>query len=131
MLVALATNPHQAIKCHRKEKNRGPTGIRTQGLSLTVRALCQLIYRATWLSFDISSCLIRFVPESARNNGGTTRRALFDACGPSREHTLSNQMSQMEENNVARPELEPRASRLPCEHCQQSCEPLGRPLTYT
>ena len=36
-------------------------------------------YRATWSSFDISPCLIRFVPESARNNGGTTKHTLFDA----------------------------------------------------
>ena len=81
-------------KCHRGGKNHGPTGTRTQGLSLTVRALCQLSYRATWSSFDIFPCLIRFVPESARNNGGTTKHALFDARCPSRVPTLSHQMSQ-------------------------------------
>ena len=41
-----------------------------------------------------SPCLIRFVPESARNNGGTTKHALFGARCPSREPTLSHQMSQ-------------------------------------
>ena len=87
-----------ATKCHRGGKNHGPTGTRTQGLSLTMRALCQLSYRATWSSLILSPCLIRFVPESARNNGGATRHALFDARCPSREPTLSHQMSQGRKN---------------------------------
>ena len=33
-------------------KKHGPTGTRTKGLSFTVRILCQLRYRATWLFFD-------------------------------------------------------------------------------
>ena len=52
MLVALAMNPHWATTCHRGGKNCGQTGTPTQGLSLTMRALCQLSYRATWSSFD-------------------------------------------------------------------------------
>ena len=43
-----------ATKCHRGGKNRGLTGTRAQEFSLTVQALCQLSYRATWSSFDIS-----------------------------------------------------------------------------
>ena len=93
----MIVNLHVCI--HRGGKNRGSTGTRTQGLSLTVRALCQMSYRATSSSFDISPCLIRFVPKSARNNGGTTRHALFDAHGPSREPTLSHQMSQGREKS--------------------------------
>ena len=45
--------PTLATKCHRGGKNRGPTRTRTQGLSLTMRGLCQLSYRATWSSYDI------------------------------------------------------------------------------
>ena len=44
-------------KCHRGGNNRGMTGTRTQGLLLTVRALCQLSYHATWSIFDIFSLL--------------------------------------------------------------------------
>ena len=75
-------------------KNRSPTGTRTQGLSLTVRALCQLSTEPLGRPSASSPCLIGFVPESARNNGGTTRHALFDARCPGREPTLSHQMSQ-------------------------------------
>ena len=89
---------------------RGPTGTRTQGLSLPVR---QLSYLANGRPLIFSPCLIRFVPESARNNGGTTKHALFDARYPSREPTLSHQMSQGRKKIVARPGLEPRASRYP------------------
>ena len=75
-------------------------------------------------------CLIRFVPKSARNNGGTTRHALFDARCHSRESTLSHQMSQGRKI-VTRPGLEPMASRLPCEHSAHWVnEPRGRPLIF-
>ena len=84
--------PHfVSCECHRGGKNRGPTGTRTQGLSLPVRQLSCL---ANGRTLTFSLCLIRFVPESARNNGGTTRHAHFDARCPSREPTLSQQMSQ-------------------------------------
>ena len=77
-----------------------------------------------------SPCFIRFVPESARNNGGTTKHALFDAYFPSREPTLSHQCHRRGKI-VARPGVEPRASRLPCEHSANwATEPLGRPLTF-
>ena len=33
--------------------------------------------QATWSSFDVFPCIIRIVPESARNNGGTTRHAFL------------------------------------------------------
>lgn len=52
MLAALAVDPHWTTKCHRGGKNPCPTGTWTQGLSLAVRALCQLSYRATWSTFD-------------------------------------------------------------------------------
>ena len=64
--------PTLATKCHRGGKTRGTTGTRTQGLSLSVR---QLSYWANGRPLIFSPCLIRFVPESARNNGGTTRHA--------------------------------------------------------
>ena len=38
-------------------KNRGPTRTQTQGLSLTVRPLFQMRYRATWSSFDIPQAM--------------------------------------------------------------------------
>ena len=77
--------------CHRGGKNRGPTRTRTQGLSLSVR---RLSYWANGRSLIFSPCLNKFVPESARNNGGTTRHAHYDAGCPSREPTLNHQMSQ-------------------------------------
>ena len=84
--------------CHRGGQNRGPTGTPTQGPSLTVRAPCQLCYLADWLTFDISPSLIRLVPESARNKGSTNETCTFDARGPSREPTLSQQLSQRMKN---------------------------------
>ena len=77
------------------------TGTRTQDLSFSVK---QLNYRATWLTFELPPCLIEFVPESALNNSGTTTHALFNAHCPSRESTLSHQMS-WEEKIVTRPGL--------------------------
>ena len=50
-------------KCHRGAKNRGQTGTRTQGLSLTAQALCQLSYQVTWLSFDIFPLLKKIRPQ--------------------------------------------------------------------
>ena len=73
------------IKCHRGGKNRGPTRTRTQGLSLTSR-------------LPFSPCLIRFVPESSRNNGGSTRHAHFHARCSSCDPTLSHKMSREEKN---------------------------------
>ena len=92
--VVVALLCYVYAKCHRGGKNRGPTGTRTQGLSLTVRALCQLSYRATWSSFDIFPLLNKIRPP---NLLGTTEERdvhLFDARCPSREPTLSHQMSQ-------------------------------------
>ena len=86
------------MKVSQRRKNHGPTGTRTQGLSLTVRALCQLGLGPLGRPLAFPPCLIRFVPESSRNNGGTTRHGLFDARCPSREPTLSHQMSQGREN---------------------------------
>ena len=62
----------------------------------------------------ISPCLIRprICSEPCRNR----RNSLFHGpTGRARTHT-GHQMSQGRENNVARPELEPRVSRLPCKH---------------
>ena len=39
-------------------------------------------------------CLIRFVPESAQNNGGSNEACHFDARGPSCEPTLATVMLQ-------------------------------------
>ena len=116
--------------CHRGGKNRGPTGTRNQGLSLTMRVLCQLSYRATWSSFDIFPLLNKIRPricsEQRRNNETCT----FDARCPSREPPHWPPNVTGEENIVARPGLEPRASRLPCEYSANwATEPHGRPLT--
>ena len=61
------------------------------------------------------------------------KRALFDARCLSREPTLSHRISRGGGRGVvARPGLEPRASRLPCEHfASRATEPLGRPLILT
>ena len=46
-----------------------------------------------------------------------TRQSLSGCCSqPEHGPTLSHQMSQGRKKNVARPGLEPRVSRLPCEH---------------
>ena len=119
-ILGLSESEDFFAKMSQGRKNRGQTGTRTQCLSLTVRALCQLSYRATWSSYDISPCLIRFVLESARNNGGTTRHILSDTRCPSREPTLSHQMSQGRKNRG------PTGTRT---HQPTDTELLGRPLT--
>ena len=126
------TIPCKLYQCHRGGKNCGPTRTQTQGLLLTMQALCQLSYRATsrlGCPLTFSPCLIRFAPESAQNNEETKERTLFDAHCPSREPTQSHQMSQGREKIVARPGFEPRACRLPCEHsANRDTKPLGHPL---
>ena len=66
-----------------EENAHGPTGTQTQDLSQTVRALWPLSYQATRSTMTISRCLIRFVPESARNHAGTDETVLFAARSPS------------------------------------------------
>ena len=144
------------------EKERGPTGTRTQGLSLTVRALYHWATEPLDRPVTFSPCLIRFVPESARIHAGTVETVPLLLAARARTHTeppnvtgaekergptgtrtqglsltvralyhwanepldrpvtffphTSHQMSQGRKKNVARPGLEPRVSRLPCEH---------------
>ena len=77
-----------------EEKNHGLTRTRTQGLLLTVQALCQPTAEPRGSPLTFSPCFIRFVPESGRNNGGLKRHALFDACCPSHNPTLNHQLLQ-------------------------------------
>ena len=78
--------------------HRGPPGLEPRAS----RLLCE--YSANWATepfgrpLTFSPCIIRFVPESARNNGGTTTHVLFDARCPNRESTLSHQISQGRKN---------------------------------
>ena len=96
--------------CHRGGKSTWPDRDSNPG-SLAYRASTL----ANWATephgrpATISPCLNRFVPESARNHAGT------DETGP----TLSHQMSQGRKKHMARPGLEPRTSRIPCEHSSQ------------
>ena len=51
---------------------------------------------------------------------------------PEHGHTLSHQMSQGRKKHMARPGLEPRTSRIPCEHSDHwATEPHGRPVTIS
>lgn len=105
------------LMCHRGGKNHDLIVTWIQGLSLIVRALYQLRYQATWVVlWHIPPALLRFVPEFARNNWGTTRNALFDAQGPSPEPPHWPPNVTGEEKIVAGLGLEPRTSRLLCKH---------------
>ena len=132
-LLPIGPRPYTSpiVHYHRGGKNRGPTGTRTQGLWLTMRALCQLSYRATWSSFDISPCLYRFVPESARNNGGTTRHALFDARCPSREPTLATKCHRGGKNRGPTGTRTQGLSLTVRELCHRATEPHSRPLIFS
>ena len=98
-----------ATQCHREGKNRGLTGTRTQGHSLSVR---QLSNGAIWPTSDISPCSNRFVPESARNNGGTNETCLFVPRGPSREPTLSHYMLQGSQKSWSNRDSNPKPLTL-------------------
>ena len=83
-----------------RDSNPGSLAYRASTLPLSYRAT-----RSTSYNFP----LLRFVPESALSHAGTHETVpLLPA--------LSHQMSQGRKNNVTRPGLEPRVSRLPCEH---------------
>ena len=74
----------------------------------------------------ISPYLIRFVPETARNHAGTdeTVPTLFAT------RAQTHQMSQGRKKHIARPGLEPRTSRIPCEHSDHlDTKPHGQPET--
>ena len=120
MSVALTANPHWAShQMHRGRQNRGPTGIRTQDLSLTVRALCKLSYRDIWSSFDTFH-----VP--ARNNGGTTRHDFLMLVA-----TLSHKMSQG--RKISRPDRGLNQGSLVYRRnhfASWATETLGRLLTF-
>ena len=79
----------------------------------------------------ISPCLIRFVPESTRNHTGTDETVPKLLAARARTHT-DHQMSQGRINHMARPGLEPRTSRIPCEHSDHwATEPHGLPVTIS
>ena len=63
----------------------------------------------------ISPCLIRFVPESARNHAGTDETVPLPLAARARTHT-GHQMPQRRKKHMPRPGLEPRTSRRPWEH---------------
>ena len=84
-----------------------------------------------WKLCDFTSCKCAHVTGAEKERGPTgtrtpnllgtmpepTRQSLSGCCSqPEHGPTLSHQMSQGRKKNVARPELEPRVSRLPCEH---------------
>ena len=74
-------------------------------------------------------CLIRFVLESARNHAGIDETVSLLLAARARTHT-GHQMSQGRKKHMARPGLEPRTSRIPCEHSEYwATEPHGRPVT--
>ena len=111
-----------SMYCHRGGKKSWPN----QGLSLTVRALCQLSYRATWSSFDIFPLI---TPESARSNGGTTRHTLFDARYPSRE-PLRWPPNVTGGRKKSWPDQDSNPGLLANQASTNwAAEPLGRPLT--
>ena len=72
------------------EKERSPTGTRTQGLSLTVRL--PLSYRATRRPVTFSPCLIRFVPEYARNHANRRDSLFHDAARSQSTFTKSDNL---------------------------------------
>ena len=81
----------------------------------------------------ISFCLIRFVLESARSHAETNETVPMLLAARARTHT-GHQMSQGRKYHKVRPGLEPRTSRIPCEHSDhKTTKPHGRPvatLTY-
>ena len=82
-------------------------------------------------SMTISPCLIRFVSESVRNHTGTNDTVPLLLAARVRTHT-EPQMSQERKKHTARPGLEPRTSRIPCEHSDYwTTEPHGRPVTIS
>ena len=126
-----STDPHWPPNVTGEEKAHGPTGTRTQDLSQTVRALWPLSYRATRSTCDNFPCLIRFVSESARNHAGTDETVPLLLAVQARTHT-DHQMSQGRKKHMARPGLEPRTSRIPCEHSDHwATEPHGRSVTIS
>ena len=90
-----------------RDSNSGP---------LAYQALCKLGYRATWSTFDISPYLIKFVPESARNNGRTQDMHLLMVVVLAVNPYIDPPNVTGEKVTTAKPGFEPRASRLPCEH---------------
>ena len=108
-----------------KEKAHAPTGIRTQNLSHSDHwstkphgILWQIGRINLWL--DSSSNLL----------GTDAVRQSLCCSQPEHEPTLSYQMPQERKKHMARPGLEPRTSRIPCEHSNHwATEPHGRPVT--
>ena len=124
---ALGSSPGRAtifsfpvtFKCQNRGKNRGPTGTRTRGptgtrtqsLSLSVR---QLSCWANGRPLTFSPCLIRFSPNLLGTMEEQRHMHLWCSLPLSRTHTEPPKVKG-EENIVARPGLEPRVSRLPCD----------------
>ena len=66
----------------------------------------------------ISPCLNRFVPESARNHAGTDETVPLLLAARARTHTEPPNVTGRKKH-MARPGLEPKTSRIPCEHSSQ------------
>ena len=99
-----------------KGKERGPTRDSSPG---------SLAYRVRTLTTELPSHMVRplqYPPSkldlSPNLLGTMTEPTRQSLCRSQPEHglTLSYQMSQARRNNVARPGLESRVSRLSCEH---------------
>ena len=77
----------------------------------------------------ISPCLIRFIPESARNHPWRDETVSLLLAAQTLSHT-GHQMSQGRKKHMAQLELEPRTSHRPCEHSDHwATEPHGWPVT--
>ena len=118
--------------CHRGEKRTWPDqDSNPWPLAYGVSTLTTELpsYMVDLWQFN-SPCLIRFVPKSALNHAGTDERVTLLLAARARTHT-GHQMLQGRKKHMARPGLEPRTSRIPCEHSDHwATEPHGRPVTY-
>ena len=93
-------------------RNKNVAQPKLEQMPLAYRAnTLPLSYLVTWSTLTFSPCLIRFVPELLETMHEPTspcaaRSPSTDAHGAIKYHT----------NVVRRPGLDPRVSRLPCEH---------------
>ena len=79
----------------------------------------QLSYRATQSTWDNFPLLEYIRPRICSEPCRYRRDSPFNCLQPEHGPTLSHQMLQGRKKNMARPGLEPRTSRTPCEHSSQ------------
>ena len=122
MLVVPAVTPHWATICHRRGK-----------IVIVIRPGFEPMataYRASTVPTELPSHLVDPALLDSSSNPLGTRHVVFDARSPSRQPTMSHQMSRRGGGGgvVVRSGLEPRASRYPWDNW--GVEPYGRPLTF-